>query len=86
MNNKVFVGGIAWTTTDEGLMQHFSQVGKVVEAKIIIDRQRNRSKGFGFVTFETEEEAQKALDQLNNSELDGRQLRVSLARPQEPRQ
>ena len=83
MSNKVFVGGISWDTTNEALAEFFSQVGKVVEAKIIFDRIKNRSKGFGFVTFETPEEAQKAVSELNGKELDGRQLNVDLARPKE---
>lgn len=82
MGTKVFVGGISWDTNDDGLKAHFEQVGKVVEAKIITDRATGRSKGFGFVTFETPEEAQKAIDELNGKELDGRNLTVNEARPQ----
>jgi cold-inducible RNA-binding protein len=81
MNNKLFVGGISWNTKEEGLKEFFSQVGTVVEAKIITDRMTGRSKGFGFVTMENEEQAQKAVKELNGKELDGRTLRVSEARP-----
>lgn len=83
MSNKVFVGGISWNTTNEGLAEFFSQVGNVVEAKIIFDRIKNRSKGFGFVTFSTPEEAEKAVQELNGKELDGRQLNIDIARPKE---
>lgn len=83
MSNKVFVGGISWDTTNDGLAQFFSQVGNVVEAKIIFDRIKNRSKGFGFVTFSTEEEAQRAVDELNGKELDGRTLNIDIARPKD---
>lgn len=84
-DNKLFVGGIAWTTTEEGLKEFFSQVGTVIEVKVIMDRMTGKSKGFGFVTMETAEEAQKAVEELNEKELDGRQLRVAEAKPQEPR-
>lgn len=82
MKNKLFVGGISWDTTEEGLAEFFSQIGKVVEAKIITDRATGRSKGFGFVTMETEEDAQKAIAELNGKELDGRKLTINEARPQ----
>jgi cold-inducible RNA-binding protein len=82
MSNKLFVGGISWDTKEEGLKEFFEQVGKVVEAKIITDRMTGRSKGFGFVTMETEEDAQKAIQELNGKELDGRSLTVNEARPQ----
>ena len=82
MNNKLFIGGISWDTTEDGLREFFSTVGTVVELKIITDRQTGRSKGFGFVTMSSEEEAQKAVDELNEKELDGRTLRVDIARPQ----
>lgn len=81
MDNKLFVGSIAWATTEEALKEFFAQVGEVVEAKIIIDRQTGRSKGFGFVTMATEEGAQKAITELNGKDLDGRELKVSKALP-----
>jgi RNA recognition motif-containing protein len=82
MTNKLFVGGIAWASTEDSLKQFFSQVGEVVEVKIIKDRQTGKSKGFGFVTMATAEEAEKAINELNNQDLDGRKLRVSEALPQ----
>jgi RNA recognition motif-containing protein len=81
MTNKLFVGNLSWDTTDESLKEHFSQAGTVVEAVVIRDRMNNRSKGFGFVTMETEEEAQAAIEQLDGKELDGRQIKVDEAKP-----
>lgn len=85
MTNKLFVGGIAFRTTDQGLADFFAQAGTVVEAKIIMDKMTGRSKGFGFVTMSTPEEAQQAVQTLNGQDLDGRQLRIDEARPQQPR-
>lgn len=85
MDNKIFVGGLSWDTTDEGLKEFFSQVGEVVEAKIITDRMTKRSKGFGFVTFAKEEEADKAITELDGKELDGRNIKVAKALPQRER-
>ncbi len=81
MQNKLFVGSLSWDTTDKSLSDFFAQVGEVVEAKVIIDRFKNRSKGFGFVTMATEELAQKAMEELNGKTLDGREINVSIARP-----
>lgn len=85
MDNKLFVGGIAWGTTEADLMAHFEQVGAVASVKIIMDRETGRSRGFGFVEMETEELAEATIEQLDNQELQGRSLRVNLARPQEGR-
>ena len=79
MNNKLFVGNISWSTSEDGLKTFFSQVGTVVEVKIITDRNTGRSKGFGFVTMTTDEEAKKAMEELNGKELDGRALKVDVA-------
>jgi len=86
MNNKLFVGGLAWGTSEEGLKSFFSQIGNVIEAKIITDGATGRSKGFGFVTMETAELADKATQELNGKELDGRAINVSMARPPKPRE
>ena len=83
MSKKLFVGGIPYSTTEAELRDYFAQCGNVVSASIIIDRATNRSKGFGFVEFETEEEAQKAVDTLNGTELGGRSIVVNIARPKE---
>jgi len=79
MNNKLFVGNISWSTSEDGLKTFFSQVGSVVEVKVITDRNTGRSKGFGFVTMSSEEEAKKAMEELNGKELDGRALKVDVA-------
>lgn len=85
-NNKLFVGGLAWGTTDDTLREFFSTVGNVTSANVITDRYTGKSKGFGFVEFATPEEAKKAMDELNGKELDGRTINVSEARPQQPRE
>lgn len=85
-DNKLFIGGIAWTTTEDGLKSHFSQAGDVVEVKIIMNRETGRSKGFGFVTMADAEGAEKAIKELDGKELDGRNLKVAKAMPQKPRE
>lgn len=85
MASKLFVGGLPYATTDDELQDVFAAHGKVVSAKVITDRETGRSKGFGFVEFETEEEAQAAMKALHDSELGGRRILVNEARPQEPR-
>jgi len=82
---KLFVGGISWDTREDALMELFSSVGTVVSAVILTDKFSGKSKGFGFVEMSTEEEAKKAIEQLNGALLDGRNLTVSEARPQAPR-
>ncbi len=80
MGKKLFVGNLSWNVRDEELKEAFAPHGTVEEAVVIVDRMKNRSKGFGFVTMSTEEEAQKAMDALNGQEVDGRAINVSLAR------
>ena len=75
----MFVGGLAWATRDESLKEHFSQCGEVTDAKVIMERDTGRSRGFGFVTFSDAETASKARDTLNGSDLDGRSIRVDVA-------
>ena len=79
MSNKIFVGSLSWGTTDAGLHEAFSAFGEVVEARVIKDRETGRSRGFGFVTFATEEEAQTAMEFMNGQEIDGRTVHVSIA-------
>lgn len=86
MAKKLFVGGISWNTTEATLNEFFAKVGTVVSAVIITDRYTGKSKGFGFVEMSTEEEAQKAISELNGQDLDGRSIAVSEARPQQPRE
>ena len=76
MSKKLFVGGLSWGTSDEGLRAAFEQFGEVSDAKVITDRETGRSRGFGFVTFENGADADKAMDAMNGSELDGRTLNV----------
>lgn len=83
MTNKLFIGSLAWAVTDEDLKEFFSQVGTVVSAKVIVDRDSQRSKGFAFVEMSTEEEANEAINKLNSKDLKGRPVVVSLAKPKE---
>lgn len=82
---NLFIGSLAYATTDDTLKAHFEQIGPVASARVITDRDSGRSKGFGFVEFVNEDDNQKAVDQLNGKELDGREINVSLARPKEDR-
>lgn len=83
MATKLFVGSLSWNVDDNMLEEFFSAAGKVVSAKVIVDRDTNRSKGFGFVEMSSDEEAKAAIDQLNGKELDGRAISVNEARPRE---
>jgi cold-inducible RNA-binding protein len=85
MATKLFVGSLPYSTTDEELSEAFSAVGTVVSAKVIFDRDTQRSKGFGFVEMSSDEEAQSAVKQLDGSEMDGRRIVVNEARPMAPR-
>ena len=80
MAKKLFVGNLSWGISEEQLREAFSAYGTVEEAVIITDRQSGRSKGFGFVTMSSEEEAQAAIAGLNGKELDGRAVNVSEAK------
>jgi RNA recognition motif-containing protein len=87
MNNKrLFVGGIAYATSEEALQEAFAKAGTVVSARIIKERETGRSKGFGFVEMETEEMAEAAIDMWNGKDLDGRELIVNIARAEEKRE
>jgi cold-inducible RNA-binding protein len=86
MATKLFVGSLSYNTTDAGLEEFFAAIGKVVSAKVIMDRDTGRSKGFGFVEMSSDEEAQKAIAELDGKELDGRTIAVNEARPQENRE
>lgn len=79
MTNKVFVGGLSWNTTDESLRAAFEVCGPVTDAKVITDRDTGRSRGFGFVTFTSSEDAQRAISELDGNEVDGRVVRVNEA-------
>ncbi|MHB1865414.1 MAG: RNA recognition motif domain-containing protein [Candidatus Saccharimonadales bacterium] len=83
MATRLFVGSLSWNTTDDQLRDFFASAGTVSSANVIVDRDTNRSKGFGFVEMSSDEEAQKAIASLNGKELDGRAIVVSEARPRE---
>lgn len=85
MATKLFVGSLPYSMTDDDLKALFTDFGDVVSAKVIFDRETNRSKGFGFVEFDDDAAAKKAIDALNNSDIQGRTIVVNEARPQEPR-
>lgn len=81
MTNKLFVGGLAYGVTDSQLESHFLQFGKVLSAKVIVDRYSGQSKGFGFVEMSTEEEAKTAINKLNGTQLSERTIIVKEAFP-----
>lgn len=85
MAKNLFIAGLSYDTTSDSLNQHFAQVGNVMSAQVITDRYTGQSKGFGFVEMTTEEEAKLAIDKLNNSSLDNRNIVVKEARPREER-
>ncbi|KAI8921143.1 hypothetical protein DFJ77DRAFT_448787 [Powellomyces hirtus] len=79
MAAKVFVGNLSWSTTDETLHSAFSQFGEITDCLVLKDRETGRSRGFGFVTFVDEPQAQAAIQGMNDQDLDGRTIRVNLA-------
>lgn len=80
MSKKLFVGGLSFDTNDSGLKETFEKYGEVIEAKVITDRESGRSRGFGFVTLAEEDAADKAIEGMNGTELDGRSLTVNVAK------
>lgn len=85
MGKKIYVGNLPFSITESSLNDLFSQHGTVDSCRIITDRDSGRSKGFGFVEMSSDEEAEKAISELNGQEVEGRALTVNEARPQEPR-
>jgi RNA recognition motif-containing protein len=85
MSSKIYVGGLPYATTDAQLQEIFSAHGTVESARVITDKFTGRSRGFGFVEMASQEEAQRAIQALNGTDLDGRNLTVNEARPQEKR-
>jgi RNA recognition motif-containing protein len=83
MSKKLFVGSLSWGVNDESLRDAFSAHGEISEAVVISDRDTGRSRGFGFVTFEDDDAADKAVAALNGTELDGRTIRVDVAQAKE---
>ncbi len=85
MGKKLYVGNLSYSLDSEGLQSLFTQYGNVESANVITDRDSGRSKGFGFVEMSTDEEANSAIEKLNGSEVEGRKVTVSEAKPQAPR-
>jgi RNA recognition motif-containing protein len=85
MAAKLYVGGLSYSTTSEGLREFFAQCGNVLSATVITDRFSGQSRGFGFVEMDSTEEANNAISQLNGRELDGRRITVEISNPQAPR-
>jgi RNA recognition motif-containing protein len=85
MGNKLYVGNLPFSATEETLLETFSKCGTVDSAKLITDRDTGRSKGFAFVEMSNDDEAQDAISQFDGQDLDGRPLRVNEAKPMEPR-
>jgi len=81
---KIYVGNLPWTVDDQKLESMFSEFGEVAEATIIKDKFSGRSKGFGFVTFNSDDEAQKAIAAMNDKDIEGRKLKVNEAKPMDP--
>lgn len=86
MGKKIYVGNLSYNVKDDLLADKFSEFGTVESARIVMDRETNRSKGFAFVEMSSDEEAQAAITKLHGSEWEGRQMNVSEAKPQAPRE
>ncbi len=84
MTKKLFAGGLSWHTTDDSLRRAFEAFGEVLEARVVVDRQTGRSRGFGFVTFAQAEDADRAMAEMDGAELDGRRIRVNEAETRRP--
>jgi RNA recognition motif-containing protein len=85
VGNKLYVGNLAYSVRDESLQEAFAQFGTVTSAKVMMDRDTGRSKGFGFVEMATDAEAQAAINGMNGKPIDGRNVIVNIARPREER-
>lgn len=83
MSNKLYIGNLAYTTTDQDLRDAFAPHGTVQSASVVIDRDSGQSRGFGFVEYGSSAEAQRAVDAMNGTVVDGRTLNVNIARPRE---
>lgn len=85
MSTKIYVGNLSYNISDDDLMSKFSDFGVVESAKVIMDRDTNRSKGFGFVEMATSSDSEKAITSLHGTDFGGRQINVSEAKPMAPR-
>ena len=86
MSKKLYVGGLSYDSTEQGLRGLFARAGNVETVNIIMDRDSGRSKGFGFVEMANDADAQAAIQKYNGTEFDGRRLTVNEAKPQAPRE
>jgi len=86
MGTKLFVGNLSYGTTSQDLESHFRQIGETTSAQVITDRESGRSRGFGFVEMASNEDAQRAIRELDGKELQGRSINVSEARERAPRE
>jgi cold-inducible RNA-binding protein len=86
MQSKLFIGNLSWEVTAEDLKALFAGAGTVVDAAVISDKMTGRSRGFGFITMSSDDEAKKAIEMFNQADLKGRKINVNIARPMEPRQ
>ncbi|KAL7125107.1 hypothetical protein ABFS83_14G093500 [Erythranthe nasuta] len=80
---RCFVGGLSWSTSDRGLKEAFEKFGHLVEAKVVMEKESGRSRGFGFVTFDAKKAMQEAIEAMNGIDLDGRNITVDKAQPQQ---
>lgn len=85
MSKKLYVGNLPYSATDQTLVDTFSQCGTVETARVVMDRDSGRSKGFAFVEMSSSAEASASIEKLNGTDLDGRAMNVSEAKPQAPR-
>jgi len=85
MAQKLYVGGLSYSTTDDSLKAKFSEAGTVASASVVMDKMSGRSRGFGFVEFDNDAEADKAIEMFNDKEFEGRRITVNVARPREDR-
>lgn len=85
MEKRLYVGNLSYSTTEDSLEELFQQAGTVVKCELMLDKFTSRSRGFAFIEMASHEEAQNAVDMLNEQNLDGRNLRVNIARPREER-
>ena len=86
MQNKLFVGNLEFTVTADDLRSLFAGAGTVTDSAVIMDKMTGRSRGFGFVTMSSEDEAKASIEKFNSYDLKGRKINVNIARPMEPRQ
>ncbi|CAM8979668.1 unnamed protein product [Rhodiola kirilowii] len=82
---RCFIGGLSWSTTDEGLKDAFKKFGHLVEAKVVLDKFSGRSRGFGFVSFDDKKSMEEAIEAMHNVDLDGRTITVDKAQPNQGR-